>query len=183
MRTMTESEVKRILAIERPDPQLWTYYWLTVIRFGPLFPAFLVYLWFRYHTLRYRFDEKGMSMSWGILFRREIHLTYARIQDIHLASNFIERWLGLARLRIQTASGSSEAEVTIEGVRAFAPLRDFLYGRMRGVHEPVAAAEASGAPAPAQAEGAGAAAVALREAAAELRALSAALAARRAGDA
>jgi uncharacterized membrane protein YdbT with pleckstrin-like domain len=28
-------------------------------------------LYFKYETLRYRFDEEGMSMSWGILMRRQ----------------------------------------------------------------------------------------------------------------
>lgn len=72
-------------------------------------------------------------MRWGVLFRREIHLTSARIQDIHLSSNVVERWLGLARIEIQTASGSAKAEMTIHGVRESEELRDFLYSRMRGV--------------------------------------------------
>jgi putative membrane protein len=72
-------------------------------------------------------------MRWGILFRREISLTYARIQDIHLRSNIVERWLGLARIEVQTASGSSGAEMTLEGLLGFEAIRDFLYSRMRGV--------------------------------------------------
>jgi putative membrane protein len=77
-------------------------------------------------------------MRWGILFRREITLTYARIQDIHLVSNVVERWLGLARVQIQTASGSASAEMTLEGIRQFAVVRDYLYGRMRGISSPPA---------------------------------------------
>ena len=69
------------------------------------------------------------------MFRREVHLTYPRIQDIHLRSNVVERWLGLGRLLIQTASGSSKAEMTIEGVLEFEELRDFIYDRMRGASE------------------------------------------------
>jgi putative membrane protein len=99
----------------------------------PFFFIPLIPLYFRYHTMRYEFDEEGISMSWGILFRRQVTLTYARIQDIHLVSNLIERWLGLARVQIQTASGSSTAELTIEGVREFAVVRDYLYSRMRGI--------------------------------------------------
>ena len=72
-------------------------------------------------------------MQWGILFRRQITLTYARIQDIHLTSNIVERWLGLARIQIQTASASSGAEMTLEGIHEFAMVRDYLYSRMRGV--------------------------------------------------
>jgi putative membrane protein len=127
--TLSEAE---ILAIERPEPSLLAYYVISSVRFGPVFFVALVVLYFRYHSMRYRIDEEGLSMSWGVLFRREIHLTYARIQDIHLNSNLVERWLGLARIEIQTASGSSKAEMTIEGVAAYEALRDYLYGKMRG---------------------------------------------------
>ena len=120
-----------IFAIERPDSNLMTYYALASIITGPAFPFVILPLYFRYHTMRYRFTDEGVSMRWGILFRKEINLTFARIQDIHLTSNFVERWLGLARIQIQTASGSAKAEMTIEGVPQFEALRDFLYSRMR----------------------------------------------------
>ena len=94
-------------------------------------------MWFRYHTMRYRFTDEGISMSWGILFRREIIVNYARIQDIHLRSNIVERWLGLARILVQTASGSSSAELTLEGLKQFEAVRDFLYSKMRGVKDAV----------------------------------------------
>jgi putative membrane protein len=124
-----------IAAIERPHGDLMTYYLLRSLVLGPLFPVLLLPLWFRYHTLRYRLDEEGISMAWGILFRREIHLTYARIQDIHLVSNVVERWLGLARIQIQTASGSAKAEMALEGLKDFQRIRDYLYARMRGTSE------------------------------------------------
>src|SRR4029077_14856546 len=85
-------------------------------------------------TLKYRFDEEGVSASWGSLFRREVVLTYARIQDIHLSRNIFERWLGIGTVQIQTAAGSSSAEMSIEGTQRFEEIRDFLYSRMRG-HE------------------------------------------------
>ncbi len=125
-----------VFAIHHPDRSLWRYYVLASLAFGPLFFIALIPLYFRFHTMRFEFDEEGISMRWGILFRREITLTYARIQDIHLVSNFVERWLGLARVQIQTASGSSNAEMTLEGIREFAIVRDYLYSRMRGVSAP-----------------------------------------------
>ena len=125
----------RVFAIQRPDSSLMTYYFIQTFLAGPFFFIPLIPLYFRYHTMRFAFDEEGISMRWGILFRREITLTYARIQDIHLVSNLIERWLGLARIQIQTASGSSNAEMTIEGVKEFETVRDYLYTRMRGVRE------------------------------------------------
>jgi putative membrane protein len=71
-------------------------------------------------------------MSWGILWRRETLLTYRRIQDIHLTRNIVERWLGLAKVALQTAAGSATAEISLEGILEAEPLRDFLYAKMRG---------------------------------------------------
>jgi membrane protein YdbS with pleckstrin-like domain len=138
---------ENIRALERPDPALWTYYVIRAILTGPGILGALPYLYFRYHTLRYRFDEEGIHMRVGILFRREVNLTYARIQDIHLRSGLIQRWLGLGDVQIQTASGSSGPELVIEGFKHFEAIRDFLYTRMRGyqVHKPAASADTPGA--------------------------------------
>jgi uncharacterized protein len=141
-----------ILAIERPHPSLWTYYLLGCLAVPPLFPLLVLPAWFRYHTIRYKFTDEGISMRWGILFRREIIIHYARIQDIHLKSNVVERWLGLARVLVQTASGNAGAEMTLEGLREFEAVRDFLYARMRGVKEHAHRAPARVAAAAASAE-------------------------------
>ena len=176
-RRLSEEEV---LALERPEPGLMTYYVLMAFFAGPFFFVPLIPLYFRYHTLRYRFDEEGISMRWGVLFRREIHLTYSRIQDIHLVSNAVERWLGLARIKIQTASGSAKAEMTIEGIGAYAELRDFLYTRMRGARGEGAGAAAGPEAAARPVDGSGDELVAtLRAVAEELRGLRRELAARR----
>jgi uncharacterized membrane protein YdbT with pleckstrin-like domain len=129
---ITPPDEQKILALERPHPALWKYYIITAIFTGPGIVFTLPYLFFRYHTLRYRFDAEGIHMRVGILFRREVNLTYARIQDIHLRSGIIQRWLGLANLEVQTASGSATAELVIEGFKEFEVIRDFLYTRMRG---------------------------------------------------
>jgi len=118
--------------LERPHPALMTYYVIRAVLTGPGLVVLLPYLYFRYHTLRYRLDEEGIHMKVGILFRRETNLTYARIQDIHLRSGVLQRWLGLASVQIQTASGSAGPELVIEGFKEYEMIRDFLYTRMRG---------------------------------------------------
>lgn len=125
-----------ILAIIQPHPDLWKYYLLACLAFPPAFPFLVLPAWFRYHTMRYQFTAEGISMRWGILFRREIIVNYTRIQDIHLRSNVVERWLGLGRILVQTASGNSGAEMTLEGLKEFEAVRDFLYSKMRGVQDP-----------------------------------------------
>ncbi len=132
-------------AITRPDDSLMTYY--TVVSLMTLvgFPfVFFPYL-FKFKTLEYKFDERGVSMSWGLLFKREIYLTYRRIQDIHVSRNLLHRWLGLASVAVQTASGSSGAEMTIEGIRNPEKLRDFLYAQMRGARGEGEAGQEGGA--------------------------------------
>ncbi|HYH81590.1 MAG TPA: PH domain-containing protein [Longimicrobium sp.] len=157
-----------------PARSLLTYYGLSSLLAGPFFFLPLIPLYFRYHTLRYVVEDEGITMRWGILFRREVSLTYARIQDIHLSSNFVERWLGLAKIQVQTASGSATAEMTVEGMPQFEEIRDFLYSRMRGARDRVvtpgaaAAGELTAAPLEQLTQ-------VLREIAAEVRSLRTAL--------
>ena len=169
-----------ISAIERPAPPLWKYYVLQAIASNIAFPITIVLLYFRYHTMRYRFDDEGIHMRWGILMRHEVMLNYSRIQDIHLRANVVERWLGLARILVQTASGSGSAEMTIEGLKEFEALRDFLYSRMRGVKDHHVAPAPVASPVHAAA-GSDELAAALRETAAELRAVRLALEQRKEG--
>lgn len=122
----------RVKALQRPHPRLLTLYLLQLLMMLPLAPFAFLPFFFRYRTLRYRFDDDGVHASWGILLRREVSLTYARIQDIHLRRGLLERWLGLGSVQIQTASGAGSAELVIEGVTEFVEVRDFLYAKMRG---------------------------------------------------
>lgn len=119
-------------SITRPAPELFTYYLIIAILTLPAVIIVLPALWFRYITLRYTFDEEGVSMRWGIFFQRETVLTYRRIQDIHVTRDLLQRWLGLATVSIQTAAGSAMPEMKLEGILQAEPLRDFLYERMRG---------------------------------------------------
>jgi uncharacterized membrane protein YdbT with pleckstrin-like domain len=143
MTAVTAPDELLIRSIERPHANLMTLYGLQAMCALFLFPIVIVPLYFRYHTLRYRFDADGISASWGILFRREVHLTYERIQDIHVSRNVFERWLGIGKVMIQTASGSSSAELTLEGMEHYEAVRDWLYAQMRGVKPTATRAPAS----------------------------------------
>ncbi len=151
-----------IARLERPREELLTWYVLKALATLLAFPLTMLLFYFRYHTLRYKFDEEGIHMSWGILMRHEIMLNYSRIQDIQLHSNLVERWLGLTRIEVQTAAGAADSEMTLEGLPNPEAMRDFLYSRMRGAHTGAPAA-ANAAPEPLQAV--------LLEVAAELRSI------------
>jgi uncharacterized membrane protein YdbT with pleckstrin-like domain len=122
--------------ITRPSPVLLNYYVLTTavatLCIVPITIIALLPNLFKYRTLRYRFDDEGVSMAWGVLFRHEVNLTYRRIQDIHVTRNLFQRWMGLGTVAIQTASGSATPEMSIEGILEVDQLRDYLYSKMRG---------------------------------------------------
>jgi putative membrane protein len=168
-------------AIERPSPRLLQYYTLACLLTGPAFPIAFIPHYFKYHTLRYQFDAEGISLRWGILFRREIVLNYSRIQDIHLSSNLVERWLGLAKVEIQTAAGSAKAEMIIEGIKEYEAVRDFLYSRMRGTQDSAKATSRPASSTPAT-EDSEELVTTLRAVAEELRAIRLALEKKRSGE-
>lgn len=149
-------------AITRPDPLLMKYYVICAAMTVIGFPFAILPLMFKYQTLKYRFDDKGVSMSWGILFHREIYLTYRRIQDIHVTRNLVHRWLGLSAVSVQTASGSAGAEMTIEGIRNPEALRDYLYAQMRGARGENVESEGDARELPLAADGVQASAVSTR---------------------
>jgi uncharacterized protein len=132
----------QVQAITRPDPQLWKLYLIYSLLANVAFPLAIVPYYFLYRTLRFRFDDDGVSVSHGLLWRRETYLTYARIQDIHVTRNIFERWLGIGTVKIQTASGSAAATESLPGLTAFQEVRNYLYARMRG-HRTITASGAA----------------------------------------
>jgi len=119
------------------------YYVIVALLTLLAFPITLTALWIKFRTLRYRFDDEGVWRAQGILWRREVNVAYRRIQDIHLTSGLLQRWMGLATVSIQTAAGSANPELTIDGVLEAEALRDFLYTKMRGVRDHVHAGAAA----------------------------------------
>lgn len=124
---------ERVHAVTRPQPQLLWLYVLTALAGLCAFPLLIVPLAIRYATLWYRFTDEGVAMGHGFFFRREIRLTYARMQDIHLSQSLLERWLGIGTIAVQTAGAGTGGNVTIVGVEDAEAIRDYLYVRMRGV--------------------------------------------------
>lgn len=149
-------------SLTRPDPALLRYYTLVSAFFLVLFPLVFLPSYLRYKSLRYRLDDDGVSMSWGVLNKRETYLTYRRLQDIQVSQGLLQRKLGLAEVHLHTASGSAGAEMKMEGITRPERLRDFLYARMRGAEQEegmgeAGAREGTSPPAPGTAEQSGAA--------------------------
>ena len=79
-------------------------------------------------SLRYRFDATEMVVRKGWFFRSERHIPYARIQNIDVVRNVLHRALGVAEVRVETASGGEpEAVLTVLPAGAVAEMRRFVF--------------------------------------------------------
>ena len=62
----------KIFSIERPSLNLLKNYFIQSLLTGPGFLLLFPIMLCRYYTLRYQFDNEGIKMSWGLLFKKEI---------------------------------------------------------------------------------------------------------------
>ena len=65
-------------------------------------------------AFRFRLDGDELILDSGVLSRRRRVIPVARIQNADLAQSFLERIAGMARLRLETASGGRETEAVLE---------------------------------------------------------------------
>lgn len=73
-----------------------------------------VLAWQRFH---YSFDGEVLRVAEGVVSRNQRSLDVARIQQVEVDRTFLQRLLGLAALRVETAGTSSEVEVELRVVR------------------------------------------------------------------
>lgn len=70
----------------------------------------------RYRYWRYGLADDVLVLERGVWVRRRSMTPYYRVQNVDLVAGPLERWLGLQRLTIKTASASTDA--TIPGLDA-----------------------------------------------------------------
>jgi putative membrane protein len=86
--------------------------------------------------VRYVLGPDGLVVRRGILIRRIRHVPYARIQNIDLRQNPLHRWLGVAEVTIQTASGEeAEARLRVLSLASVETLRQRVFAERRPAEE------------------------------------------------
>lgn len=83
---------------------------------------------------RYGYDGDVLRVEQGVLQRQLRAVDVGRVQQVELDEPLVHRLLGLARLRVETASEGGEAEVVLDGLLLAdaTALRDALRLRSRG---------------------------------------------------
>jgi putative membrane protein len=83
---------------------------------------------FRYFTYRYRYDESELVIRSGLLFRRERHIPYARIQNIDAVQNILHRVLHVVDVRLETGGGATaEATMSVLPQSALTEMRERVF--------------------------------------------------------
>ncbi|HUE87365.1 MAG TPA: PH domain-containing protein [Vicinamibacterales bacterium] len=82
----------------------------------------------RYLTYRYRYDDSELVIRSGLLFRRERHIPYARIQNIDAVQNVLHRLLTVVDVRIETGGGATaEATMSVLPMSALTEMRERVF--------------------------------------------------------
>ena len=63
----------------------------------------------RYRHWRYRLGDDALELSFGPIVRTESVIPYFRVQHVDTSAGPIERKLGLANLKVHTASAATDA--------------------------------------------------------------------------
>jgi putative membrane protein len=85
-------------------------FWL-IIGAASVVPT-MIYSVIRYITLRFQIDNGQMIVKHGLIFRNVRSIPITKIQNIDFVQNPLHRLLGVAEVRVETASGS-EPEATL----------------------------------------------------------------------
>ncbi|MYE34337.1 MAG: PH domain-containing protein [Gemmatimonadales bacterium] len=99
----------------------------------------------RYLTLRYWYEEAELVIRSGLLFRRERHVPYARIQNLDAVQGVFHRVLGVVEVKLQTGGGQEpEATLTVLPLPALEALRARVReGKREAAGETAAAGDAA----------------------------------------
>ena len=105
------------------DPRSLVFGAIAVVSTGPgalvILPILVVIgivRFLHWQRFRYGFDGAVVRVQQGVLQRRTRSIDVARIQQVEVDQPLVHRMLGLAVLRLETASEGGETEVELDGV-------------------------------------------------------------------
>ena len=82
----------------------------------------------RYMSYRYRYDPHEIVIRSGLVFRKERHIPYARIQNIDAVQHVLHRLLNVVEVRVETGGGqTAEATMSVLPMAAFQEMRTRVF--------------------------------------------------------
>ncbi|MEW6528505.1 MAG: PH domain-containing protein [Candidatus Micrarchaeota archaeon] len=114
---------------------LYTFMFLMLI--GAIFMPYLVWTELRYRNYTYYLSETEITIRRGVLRIERISIPFEKIQNVNVSRSILERILGLATIKIETAgSNPLEAEGFLPGINNYRELVDKITERVERVRAP-----------------------------------------------
>ena len=93
-------------------PSPWNYFWRYFFGIG-------VFSWIpeiirRSHT--YTLSDKGLDYKYKLFSKKEVFISYSKIQNTHLKQGLLQRMFNIGDLYIDT-SGSNKIELIMKGIK------------------------------------------------------------------
>ena len=82
-----------------------------------------------YRGWRYRLTEQALELRHGVVFLRRSVVPYFRVQHVDVSQGPVERALGLARLKVHTASAGTDASLPGVGLDRAEEVRRLVLDR------------------------------------------------------
>ncbi|MBC1501581.1 PH domain-containing protein [Listeria weihenstephanensis] len=90
----------------------------------------------KYFTYRYRMDDKGISVKYGLFFKKNIYIPYERIQTVQQKQWFFYMPFHVVQILIETAGGGkAEADLSAVPASVAQELKDLRAGKIEEIAE------------------------------------------------
>jgi putative membrane protein len=70
-----------------------------------------------YKRFLWEMTETDIHVYSGIIFKKQVHIPFARVQSIDFSAQLLERIIGIVKLKIETAGGASNKAVIIPALK------------------------------------------------------------------
>jgi putative membrane protein len=70
----------------------------------------------RWYLYTYRYEDGYLHIKQGLIFKKERSIKKERVQTVNIRTGLLQRLLGVATVRIETAGGGMESEVILKAV-------------------------------------------------------------------
>lgn len=103
-----------IVLLDEDGVEPWYWFPIFIVGFVLILAIFSFVKWY---FKVYWIENNILHIKQGVFVKKESYLNKERVQTISTASNIIYQLFGLTKLKIETAGGGSEPEVTLAGIK------------------------------------------------------------------
>jgi len=132
----------------REFPIISWLFWGSIISFFLIVVAIAIYQYFYYKSYLYKFDEEAAEVGKGVISRAIGHVNYARLQNVYVDQDILDRIFGIYDVHYETAGETSRFYSHVDGlVKENADiLVAFLNEKVKTLNRPAAAKKLNAEP-------------------------------------